>query len=84
MSDHHYIEHQITEAELDQFERHGYLIVEGALPVELVEQLESKVDTIHQFYLDRAYDPYTESTLTEHHNFFTPIFLKMIPFSLTY
>ena len=40
MLDHHYIEHQITEAELDQFERHGYLIVEGALPVELVEQLE--------------------------------------------
>ena len=79
MSDYHYIEHQITEAELDQFERHGYLIVEDALPVELVEQLESKVDAIHQFHLDRAYDPYTESTLTEYHNFFYPNFLKDDP-----
>ena len=75
----HHLKHQITGFELNQFERDGYFVVEEALPLDLVELLESKVDAIHQFYLDRTYDPYTKSTLTNHHNFFYPNFLKDDP-----
>jgi len=75
----YHIDHQITAAELRQFNEDGYFLVKNALPPEMIEKLEVKVDAIHQFYLDRGYDPYTKSALTAYQNFFYPNFLKDDP-----
>ncbi len=53
----------------------GYFIVENALPPDLVERLETRVDNIYQAHLDTGYDPYSKNQLTAHNNFFYPNFL---------
>jgi hypothetical protein len=47
MLDEHHLQHQITEEQLQQLNGEGYFIVENALPDDLVETLERRVDRIH-------------------------------------
>lgn len=69
MLDERHIQHQITDEQLRELNENGYLTVEDALSPDLVERLETKVDSIYQNHLDAGYDPYSKSQLTEHNNF---------------
>lgn len=75
MLDKHHLQHLITEEQLQQFNEQGYLVVENALPHDLVKELENRTDQIHQEHLDSGWDPHTKSQLTSHKNFFYPNFL---------
>ena len=70
-----HLQHQITEEQLHHFNQLGYLIVEEALPEDLVDRLEKHIDQIYQQHLDSGYDPYTKSGMTTEKNFFYPNFL---------
>ena len=75
MLDDRHLQNQITEEQLQQFNEQGYLIVENALPNDVVKELEKRVDQIHQEHLEAGWDAYTNSELTPHKNFFYPNFL---------
>lgn len=75
MLDERHLQHQIAEEQLQQFNEQGYLIVENALPDDLVQALERRVDRIHQEHLESGWDPYTNGPLTPRKNFFYPNFL---------
>ncbi len=75
MLDERHLQHQITEDELQQFNELGYLIVEDALPEELVKKLEKRVDEIHQEHLDSGWNPHTKSATASNKTFFFPNFL---------
>jgi ectoine hydroxylase-related dioxygenase (phytanoyl-CoA dioxygenase family) len=75
MLDERHLQHQIAEEQLQHFNEQGYLTVENALPDDLVQALERRVDRIHQEHLESGWDPYTNSALTPHKNFFYPNFL---------
>ena len=70
-----HLQHLITDDELQQFNEEGHITVSNALPDELVNRLEAKVDEIYQAHLEAEYDPYTKSQLKSQHNFFYPNFL---------
>ncbi len=75
MLDERHLQHQITDEQLSAFNNQGYFIVEDALPLELVVQLEQRIDKIYNTHLDAEYDPHTKKRLTCHNNFFYPNFL---------
>jgi ectoine hydroxylase-related dioxygenase (phytanoyl-CoA dioxygenase family) len=75
MLDERHLKHLITEDELRQFNELGYFVVENALPERMVKQLENRVDQIYQEHLESGWDPYTQSAMTPHKNFFYPNFL---------
>ena len=75
MLDERHLQHQITDEQLSAFNNQGYFIVEDALPLELVVQLEQRIDKIYNTHLDAEYDPHTKKRLTCHSNFFYPNFL---------
>lgn len=75
MLDEQHLQHLITDDELQQFNEEGHITVSNALPDELVNRLEAKVDEIYQAHLEAEYDPYTKSQLKSQHNFFYPNFL---------
>ena len=75
MLDERHLQHQLTDEQRSAINEDGYLIVENALPSDLVERLETRVDNIYQAHLDAGYDPYTKNQLTAHNNFFYPNFL---------
>lgn len=75
MLDERHLQHQITDDQLSAFNAEGFFIVEDALPLELVVQLEERIDTIYKTHLDAEYDPYRKQQMTQHDNFFYPNFL---------
>ena len=75
MLDERHLQHQITDEQHQKLNEDGYFIVENALPLNLVERLETRVDRIYQDHLDAGYDPHTKNQMTEHSNFFYPNFL---------
>ena len=75
MLDERHLQHRITDEQRRKLNEDGYFIVENALPSDLVERLETRVDRIYQDHLDAGYDPYTKNQMTEHSNFFYPNFL---------
>ena len=75
MLDERHLQHQLTDEQRNAINEDGYFIVENALPSDLVERLETRVDNIYQAHLDAGYDPYTKNQLTDHNNFFYPNFL---------
>ena len=75
MLDERHLQHQITDKQLCALNSDGYFIVEDAIPMELVVQLEERVDSIYKVHLDAEYDPYRKKQMTPHDNFFYPNFL---------
>ncbi len=75
MLDERHLQHQITDEQLSALNTDGYLLVEDALPLELVVQLEQRIDAIYKMHLDAEYDPYRKQRMTRHDNFFYPNFL---------
>lgn len=75
MLDECHLQHQITDKQLCALNSDGYFIVEDAIPMELVVQLEERVDSIYKVHLDAEYDPYRKKQMTPHDNFFYPNFL---------
>ena len=66
---------QITDEQHNSLNEDGYFIVENALPLDLVERLEERVDSIYQDHLDAGYDPHTRNQLTAHKK----LFLSKLP-----
>ena len=75
MLDERHLQHQITDEQRCALNADGYFIVEDALPLELVVELEKRVDTIYNLHLNAEYDPHRKRQMTEHDNFFYPNFL---------
>ena len=75
MLDERHLQHQITEEQLSALNTEGYFIVEDALPIELVIDLEQRIDAIYKVHLDAEYDPYSKRQMTANDNFFYPNFL---------
>ncbi len=75
MLDERHLQNQITEDQLSALNADGYFVVEDALPLELVVQLEQRIDTIYKTHLDAEYDPHRKKRITQHDNFFYPNFL---------
>lgn len=75
MLDERHLQHQITDEQFCALNSDGYFIVEDALPLELVVELEKRVDAIYKVHLDAEYDPYRKNQMTQHDNFFYPNFL---------
>lgn len=75
MLDDRHVKHQITSEELSALNDDGYFIVENALPLELVVQLEQRIDAIYKTHLAAEYDPHTKRQLNRNSNFFYPNFL---------
>ena len=48
MLDERHLQHQITDEQLCALNSDGYFIVEDAIPMELVVQLEERVDSIYK------------------------------------
>lgn len=75
MLDERHLQHQLTDEQRRGLNEDGYFIVENALPLELVERLEARVDRIYNQHLDAGYDAYTKTPMTPHKNFFYPNFI---------
>ena len=75
MLDERHLQHQIAHEQLCALNTNGYFIVEDALPLELVVELEKRIDAIYKVHLDAEYDPYRKNQMTPHDNFFYPNFL---------
>ena len=48
MLDERHLQHQITDEQRNRLNEDGYFSVENALPLDLVERLEARVDNIYQ------------------------------------
>ena len=70
MLDERHLQNQITDDQLSALNSEGYFIVEDALPLDVVVELEKRVDTIYKVHLDAEYDPYRKRQMTAHDNFF--------------
>jgi len=60
MLDERHLQHQMTDEQRNSLNEDGHFTVENALPLDLVERLETRVDNIYQNHLDAGYDPYTK------------------------
>ena len=61
MLDERHLQHQLTDEQRSAMNADGYFIVENALPPDLLERLETRVDNIYQAHLDAGYDPYAKT-----------------------
>lgn len=75
MLDERHLQNQLTDEQLCALNADGYFIVENALPLALVVELEKCIDTIYKMHLEAEYDPYRKNQMTQHDNFFYPNFL---------
>ena len=48
MLDERHLQHQITDEQRNSLNEDGYFIVESALPLDIVERLEERIDCIYQ------------------------------------
>ena len=75
MLDERHLQHQITDDQLCALNSDGFFIVEDALPLEVVVELENLIDAIYKVHLDAEYDSYRKKQMSPHDNFFYPNFL---------